>query len=158
ASTTPEAMFIAGKHRIPPRNWDATKLWVTKKGNIGDGKFLFLVAPLDIQSDARGRVALFAGQENENPNGEYYVKLDNSDFTAASNPGEDTAKVWIRGHLTDKTVYQTQVGNSAGSNAGQLKLKLYEAADITKLAMGKLWLTTQGFSVAAIPITIKQAT
>jgi Putative Ig domain/Lamin Tail Domain/Bacterial Ig domain len=150
AKTTPKPMFDAKMYRIPPRSWTQTDLWVTKVGKIGAGKFLFLAAGQTApDNDAKGRVRLWNAVPY-GPDGDTWVELQDGQFTATTNPGEETTKIWIRGHDDGEKVFQTEPGVG---NAGQIKLMLLVSPDKTKF--GDQFYVTDGFSVAAIPVAIE---
>jgi hypothetical protein len=100
ANTTPAAMWRNNKdlYRIPPRNYNAADLWVTKTGVIG-GKNLYLAAPFAAkgtmggQSKDNGEVMLSDGSGFSDDN--WWVWLTDNMFNAPTNEGEQTAKIWI---------------------------------------------------------------
>ena len=135
---------------FPPRNWDATSLWVTKNGVIGHGKHLWLRSPMggpNAQSDDRGRVALRKPSDGPAVSDMDWIELLEGDFTAPAHAGEQTAQIMIRGHLEATTVYQTKP-----EHAGKLILELFISPDKDKWGERFYW--TEGFSVAAIPTHI----
>lgn len=154
AVTTPKAMVDALHRRIPPRNWNATTLWVKKTGDIGAGKAIYLYAPVAPnnnpgqfgQNDLNGRVALRLNAAGGD--GDSAVELTDANFGANSK-----APIQIRGHVVGNRVYQT-----ARENGGRLYLKLYSKAEETANATvySGFLADTAGFSVAAIPHTVTE--
>jgi hypothetical protein len=129
---TPAAMVTAGRYRIPPRV--GTDVWVKVDGSL-DGKELWLVK-----------------SNGSADNGWAQLQSDGGGWSAKSGlkfTADGVSHFSVRGWEELKDVYQTKPGHT-----GQLQLSVVRGYDEEKLQLSDPFATSEGFSVAAIPIKV----